>query len=84
MIEEEKYEHSTIPKLIDNNPDTFRLTMIAQIRESIGTFGTERVRLLKNAFKVIIDNVIPLGVKSYLALFNQDDPSKLVKNYKQK
>ena len=83
-VEDQKYVSFTIPKLIDKDPENFRLTQVAQVRDHTGMYGTERVKTIKSAFNVILDNVVPTGVKSYLALFNEPDSEKMIDKYKSK
>jgi GAF domain-containing protein len=41
------------------DPSSVRLAMIETSREKVGTNGILRIQLLKRAFKLIIDNLIP-------------------------
>ena len=54
LIEEEKFFVEGIPEIFDKNPDKFRYTMFEQSRESIGCYGTDRIKVLKEAFRTII------------------------------
>lgn len=53
--------------------------MFAQSRDVMGLFGSERIKTLKQAFRTIIDNALPLELRSILGVFNEVKPSKLIK-----
>ena len=46
-----------IPTIFENNLDNLRYTMYEQSRDSVGLFGTERVKVLKDAFRTITANI---------------------------
>lgn len=79
LIEEEKFINEELPKILDNNPDQFRYTMFERSRDLCGCYGTERVKVLRHAFRTIIQNILPLQFKVYLAMFTQSTIPKLIK-----
>lgn len=73
---EEKFAHEDLPKLIKTNPDNIKLTMIAQTNEKVGEFGTVRINLLKECFKTIIENIIPVDTKMVVAILSKNSINK--------
>ena len=63
LEQEEKFFTEDIPRMLDNNHDKFRYTLYDQSLELCYAYGSERVKVLKDAFRTIIDNVIPLQFK---------------------
>ena len=71
FVEDETFCNCGIPNLIDKNPVLVNSTMIDQMFDLVGPFGSERVSCLKKAFKIIIDNVLPLHAKMILKCLNE-------------
>jgi len=84
LEEEEKFINEYIPRMIETDPDKFRYTLYDQSRELCFAFGSERVKVLKDAFRTIIDNVIPLQFKVFLTMFTQSTPARCIKLGKDK
>ncbi|CAI2374837.1 unnamed protein product [Moneuplotes crassus] len=70
LQEEEKNVYELYPKIIENNPSQFRMSMYETSRDLQGAFGTERVKVLKSAFNSIVENCIPSFFKVLLCAFN--------------
>lgn len=80
MSEEFKYED--LPKMARENPD--QISKISQnevekMEQSVGLFGTERVKYLKSQFKNIVDNIVPPEIKICLLMFDHIPLSKFLR-----
>ncbi|CAI2370780.1 unnamed protein product [Moneuplotes crassus] len=67
---EEHFWSVTLPKMISENPDNVRQTLIQQNREIIGVYGTARIAFLKQQFTKIIENILPIQLKVFLHQFD--------------
>ena len=47
LIQEEKFAYEEIPKMLKNNPEKVRYTLIDQTKETMGSYGTARIKFLK-------------------------------------
>lgn len=73
---EEKFAYFDLPKALKEENNEIRYTLIEGTKEKSGTFGEERIKLLKLCFRMIIDNILPIGDKSLLFLFDRVPISK--------
>ena len=81
FIEDEKYAEDTVPKLINQNPEKFSLSMLIQAHEPVDFFGAQRKKILKDAFRTIIDNIVPSRIKSYKMIQNYGSVDKFLDQY---
>ena len=65
--------------MLRNNPEKVRYTLIDQAKEVIGTYGSARVRVIKAAFRTVIDHLVPLESKLCMAIFDNIPLSKWVR-----
>lgn len=65
--------------MIDNEPEKFRLSLYVSILQKYGVFGSERIKLLKDCFKTIIDEIFPIDSKFYVALNNEIPFKEVIK-----
>jgi hypothetical protein len=82
--QEEVFLHEGLPKLIENNPESFRFTLLDSARDKYCTFGTFRINLLKESFQTIIDYWVSSPYKAFIAISNHLTLNKLVKIGQQK
>jgi hypothetical protein len=61
---EEDYGLNKIPQMIRADPNSVRFTMLETLRDRVGFYGSLRIKFLKKAFKLIIDNIIPEFMKT--------------------
>ena len=81
---EEKFAYEGLLNLIKHDPEQVRFTMIDSVLQSVGDFGTERVSFLKDWFRKILENVIPIDSKAAIVLFDNISLSKFIKKHKEK
>ena len=55
--------------------------MVFHAHQSVDFFGTQRKKVLKDAFRLIIDHIIPTHVKSFKVIFNQGSHIKFLDQY---
>lgn len=78
LYDDEEYFSIKIPEIIENDPDKFRFTMLDDIKSTIGFYGTTRRALLKSAFRLIIETIIPDYVKPYFLITTFKPLSKVL------
>ena len=78
LNDDEEYVSVNIPEIIKKDPNRFKFTMLDETKNSIGFFGEKRIKLLKLAFKTIIDNIVPEYINGYMALLNHKPYNKLL------
>ena len=66
----EHFWSKTIPKMIKNNPEKVKYTMMVQNKEIAGVYGTSRISFLKDQFKKILINAMSTEVKVSLIHFD--------------
>ena len=64
---ESQYAQEILPNMIKNNPDQVRFSMIEQTNETMGSFGSYRIQLIKSWIKLIIDNIVDDRMKAVIA-----------------
>lgn len=84
LKKEELFYYKELPNIIEKNPDITRFTTVMQFSESVSYYGTERVRLIKKALKIFINNIMPLEWKMHLWAFNNLSFEKFEKLMKKK
>lgn len=67
---EEHFWSNTLPKMIRENPDNVRQTLIQQNKEIVGIYGTARIAFLKQQFRKIVENILPIQLKVFLHQFD--------------
>ena len=55
--------------------------MVVHAHQPVDFFGTQRKKVLKEAFRVIIDYIVPIHVKTFKVGFNQGSHIKLLDQY---
>ena len=70
--------------MIDNEPEKFRLSLYAGIIQKYGPFGSERIKLLKDSFKTIIEEILPIDFKFYVAIMNEYPIKEIIKSQREK
>ena len=73
---ESQYAFEVLPKMIKNNPEKVRFTMLDQIIENMGSYGSYRIQLIKNWFKIIIENIVDDKIKAIAAWLNNMSVAK--------
>ena len=58
--------------------------MIDKTKTMINDFGTERIRLLNNPFRTILENAIPLEMKVLISCFDNFSVNKFVSIFQEK
>lgn len=84
LIEEEKFEYEILPKMIEENPDQFRFTLYERSRDLVHSYGALRVKVLKAAFRTIINNLIAPRYKVIALIAFHTTPQRLLKLYNKK
>jgi hypothetical protein len=56
--------------MLREQPELVRFTLIDDTLVKIGTYGTERISAIKDSFKFIIENILPLEMKGLYGFFN--------------
>lgn len=79
FIQDETFSFCGIPKLIDENPQLVNPIMIDESFNTVGPFGSQRISRLKKAFKVIIDDVLPVNFKLVLKCLNDKTNEEMIK-----
>lgn len=79
LLQEQQYLFETLPKMYKEEPEKVTYSMLENVRDKYGPFGTERVKVLKHAFRTIIENVIPLDLKPLAVAFNVMDSTEVVR-----
>ncbi|CAI2375027.1 unnamed protein product [Moneuplotes crassus] len=77
LYREENFMYCSLPKIIRQNPDQFRMSMFETYRNSEGPHGSCRVQVLKNSFNKIINNCMSLNYKVSLAILNHFESKKI-------
>lgn len=75
---QEQFALNELPVIMKSNKDDVWFEMIKNIKLTIGNFGTDRVKLIKEAFRLIIDNVVPLDTKTTIACFDKISVKKWI------
>ncbi|CAI2368498.1 unnamed protein product [Moneuplotes crassus] len=78
FIQDENFSFRGIPKLIEKAPELVNPIMIDESFNSVGPFGTLRILRLKKAFKLIIDDVLPINFKLMLKCFNEKTNEEMI------
>mmetsp|Transcript_26049 Transcript_26049/g.23057 ORF Transcript_26049/g.23057 Transcript_26049/m.23057 type:complete len:102 (-) Transcript_26049:336-641(-) len=73
-----------LPEIIKKNPDQFRMSMYEQTRAIQGPNGTERIKVLKQAFNTIINSALSPHFKNLLCIFNYYSLGKVLNFMKSK
>ena len=63
LKEEQDFVTNILPKLLRDNPEKVKFTMLDQNRENLSSFSPLRVALIKKAFRIILENIAPLDTK---------------------
>ena len=79
LLDEEKFAYEEIPKMLRNNPEKVRYTLIDHTKEVMGTYGSARIKLLKTAFRTIIEHIVSLESKLGIVTLDAIPFSKLVR-----
>ena len=82
LIEDENYFGKTLLEIINRYPDQSWFPKVVHAHQPVDFFGTQRKKVLKDAFRVIIDYIVPVHVKTFKALFSQGSHIKLLDQYK--
>lgn len=75
---QEQFALNELPVIMKSNKDEVWFEMIKNIKLTIGNFGTDRVKLIKEAFRIIIDNVVPLDTKTTITCFDKVSVKKWI------
>ena len=67
---ESQYASEMLPWMIKNDPEKVRFTMLDQTMDNIGSYGNYRIQLIKNWFKIIIENIVDDKIKAIAAWLN--------------
>ena len=73
---ESQYAQEVLPNMIKDNPDQVRFSMIEQTNDTMGSYGSYRIQLIKDWFKLIIENIIDDRMKAVIAWINNLPLSK--------
>ena len=73
---EEEFKYKGLPKMLKENPDMVKYSMIQQSRELVGVNGKYRVSFIKDQFKNILDNVVNLEARSAIVMYSKIPVSK--------
>lgn len=73
----EKYFLEEIPDMAINRPSVVDKDMLKSVYKTCGPGSDDRIRLIKNAFKVIITNILPEDKKAYLSMSKTDRKATL-------
>ena len=65
-----QYASEMLPWMIKNDPEQVRFTMLDQTMDNIGSYGSYRIQLIKNWFKIIIENIVDDKIKAIAAWLN--------------
>ena len=84
LKKEEDFLLNIIPNMIDNEPEKFRLSLYVGIIQKYGTYGSERIKLLKDSFKTIIEEIFPIDFKFYVAIMNEASIKEIIKSQREK
>ncbi|CAI2373117.1 unnamed protein product [Moneuplotes crassus] len=82
LHQEENFMYRVLPKVISQNPDQFRMSMYETGRDIEGPNGSLRVKVIKDAFRKIIDNCMSPHMKFPLAAFTHIEPKKVYSTLK--
>ncbi|CAI2376447.1 unnamed protein product [Moneuplotes crassus] len=77
LQQEEDFMYCVLPKIVTQNPDQFRMSMYETCRDAEGPYGSLRIQVIKDSFRKIIDNLMPLNFKVLLAAFSHVETKKL-------
>lgn len=67
---EENFAYIDLPNMILKDPEQIKFTMMENTLDKMGNHGSLRVKTIKNAFKVIIDNIVCRETKAAMAILN--------------
>jgi Arc/MetJ-type ribon-helix-helix transcriptional regulator len=70
LKEEVSFEENKIPQMLRNNPENVRYTMLEELNDITGEFGSLRIKILKKAFWMFLENILPNCSKYGVAVFN--------------
>ena len=79
IIEAENYATVLLPKLIKSDPDKVRFSMIHQAFDNLEMANEDRVILIKQSFKTILDYIVSVETKVIYACFKNLDISEWAK-----
>ena len=84
LIKDEEVKPLQVPKILKSCPSQLRFTMVDQCKTLVSNYAADRIRLLKNPFRTIIENVIPLETKVLIACIDSLSVQKFVAIFKDK
>jgi hypothetical protein len=70
--------------IIEETKDANWCSMVKNMERIIGSFGNQRVLFIKSSFQNIVDSLIPVQTKTYVALFRKFTNKKLISLVKAK
>jgi hypothetical protein len=73
LKEEVSFQENKIPQMLRTNPENVRYTMLEELNDITGEFGSLRIKILKKAFWMFLENILPNCSKYGVALFNNNN-----------
>ncbi|CAI2373549.1 unnamed protein product [Moneuplotes crassus] len=84
MNRHEHFAYFKIPKMINDNPDSVRLTQISMAGKDISEWSPDRIQIIKKAFSDILNYMLAKDNKCFVAAFKNMKASQYIKKMKSK
>jgi chromosome segregation ATPase len=59
LKEEVSFQENKIPQILRTNPENVRYAMFEELNDITGEFGSLRIKILKKAFWMFLENILP-------------------------
>lgn len=82
LMADERYTYQDVIKKLETEPDSISYAMWEQFRETMGMYGTDRIKLLKSAFDLIVKYALPEEIKPVVNFFTNFTLEKTIKIFR--
>lgn len=84
FLDEERSDFEEFPEFFSETPVFQKEIMLSENKGKYESYNADRVNLLKQAFRTIIDNIIPVPQKSAFLMFTETSLPKIMKCWRNK